>query len=86
MKYYFKEIGVRTGEYEFELKSTHTCDEDQDINNILDEYIQDFYGGECEDMFDNEEYYFFGGEVAVCLNRVTEVTKEEYEVLKKYIH
>jgi hypothetical protein len=86
MRYFFKEIKVRTGEYEFEQRSTHTCEDNEDIDKILDDYIQDYYSNECEDMFDNEEYYFFGGEVAVSLNNVTEITKEEYEVLRKFIY
>ena len=41
--------------------------------------------GEKWEGFRNDTYFFFGGEVSVRVQRVNEITKEEFETISKYI-
>jgi len=92
MKYYYRVIGVRTGEYEFNLKMTACLDASIDPREHFTELAKTFYHNsgdspEGEQWFDyNEEFYFFGGELCTWLDDFKEVTKEQYDVLKEFIY
>ena len=92
MKYYYRVIGVRTGEFEFELKSTAALSADVDPREHFTEYAKTFYcntgdNPDGEQWFENkEEFYFFGGEICAYLHSFEEITKEQYDVLKEFIY
>lgn len=92
MKYYFRVIGVRVGEYEFNLRTTAVLSADVDPQEHFTNIAKTFYcnigdSEEGEQWFDHkEEFYFFGGELCTWVADYKEITKEEYEVLQKYIH
>jgi hypothetical protein len=85
MKYYFRVIGVRTGEYEFELKRVEALPSNVDPNEHFTNIAKNFYDG-GEQWFENkEEFYFFGGEICAWVEDYKEISKEEFEVLNKYL-
>jgi len=85
MKYYFRVIGVRTGEYEFELKRVEALPNSTNPQEHFTNIAKTFYDN-GEQLFENkEEFYFFGGEICAWLDSFEEITKEEYEVLNKYL-
>jgi hypothetical protein len=87
MKYYYREIGVRTSEYEFTCNGTVSLGKDDvTIDEYLENLAQSFYDDEAEDEFDNGEYYAYGGEICSYVNTYKEITKEEYEVLRNFIN
>jgi hypothetical protein len=92
MKYYYRVIGVRTGEFEFELKSTAVLSADVNPREHFTNVAKTFYHNtgdspEGEQWFENkEEFYFFGGEVCAWLDSYKEITKEQYDVLKEFIY
>ena len=78
MKYWFLDLKIQCGEYEFDSKSVHkgkTFDGE--------EYAKGFYSDECEDV--DGTYFFNGGEIAVEVNRCEEITKMQYNVLKEFV-
>lgn len=83
-RFYFLNVAERNGEYEYNHKSVMELPHDTDpIKYFHDTYPKDFYGGSVFE--ENDGFYFNGGEVCVCTEPFKEITKEEYEVLKKYI-
>jgi hypothetical protein len=85
MKYYFRVIGVRTGEYEFELKRVEALPSNVDPKQHFTNIAKNFYDG-GEQWFENkEEFYFFGGEICAWVEDYKEISKEEFEVLNKYL-
>lgn len=89
MKYIFLEMKIRNGEYEYSSQSVHELPARKSTEKFGRDYAKDFYGGkpfQYNDKIDPDgEWYFNGGEVAVRCKEVQEITKEEYEVLKKYL-
>jgi len=80
MRYWYLDLVVQHGEYEFHCKSVHSQKNEFDA----EEYASDFYGMPDENYGDGC-YLFNCGAVAVQVYEVKEITKAEYEVLKKYI-
>lgn len=78
MKYWFLNIEIRNGEYEYNSLSLHTG------KFNAEEYVKGFYNDDGEES-DNGEYYFNGGEVACSIKKLKEITKKEYDVLRKFI-
>lgn len=80
-RFYLWTIEERNGEYEYTHKGVVVLDENQDPNDWLEDYTSTFYGeGEKKD-----DYYWFNGEI-ICENGgTTEISKDEFEVVKRYI-
>ena len=84
-KYLFIELGIRNGEYEYEAKSLHisTC---KNIWFTAYMWAIRFYAGNPYRMSKKDDcWYFYGGEVAVEVNKCEEITEAEYKVLRKFI-
>ena len=84
MRYWFLKIGIRNGEYEYASCSIHKTPKKEEFD--AEDYAKDFYGGESEDTYDNNEYYFNAGEVAVWVGIIKEITLKEYNVLNKFVY
>ena len=83
IKYVFITLRVRNGDYDFESKSVHEIKSEIDGSDFAEKYASDFYGDKSYE--DNGRYYFNGGEVAVDVRRAQEITKEEYNVMSKFL-
>ncbi len=82
MRYWFLDLQITCGEYEFNSTSVHETDKKE---FDAETYAKEFYDNNDDDTEDNEIYYFNGGEVAVEVCRIDEITKKEYDILKEYI-
>jgi len=80
MKYWFMRTLIRNGERTYNSLSLHKQKE-FDANN----YISDFYGGGGEEL-DEGVYEFNCGSLIVSVGDCREITKEEYETLKRFIN
>jgi len=83
-KYYYRVLTERNGEYEYDHKNVFMLPEDMDPQVHLKAYAQGFYGGE-DGVEEDGWFHFFGGSVAVCPNRITEITKHDYDVMRRYL-
>jgi len=79
MRYWYLDLKVQCGEYDFHCKSTHSQENEFDA----EEYASDFYGMADDEC--NGYYTFDCGAVGVEVYEIKEITKTEYKVLKKYI-
>jgi hypothetical protein len=82
MKYWYVVIEVSIGEYEYLSKSVHKTSGKEEFD--LNEYAQGFYGDEGEEL-DEGVYEFDCGCVIASAHTCEEITKQEYEVLRKYL-
>lgn len=76
-KYWYLNLEVTVGEYEFHCKSLHRG------NFNAKDYTRNFYGDEVDE--ENETYYFNGGEVAVKIYDCKEIPESDYEILSQYL-
>lgn len=87
MKFYLLSILTRCGEFEFTEEITIKVEEDVKVENAAREVVANWYDdgdpGGRDGPNDNGEYWFDNGNV-VCCNRITEISKKEYGVFKKY--
>lgn len=83
MKYLFIKLTVQNGEYNGEEKVLHVtkCD---NIQFVAHRYAAKFYGGVPER--DSVWWCYYGGEVAVRMDNVVELTKEQYDYLDNLFH
>ena len=84
MRYWYLELHIQCGEYEFYSKGVHRTEGKEKFD--AEAYAADFYGNADEDNDpDSGTYYFNCGEVAVCVNEIKEIKKPVYDTLRKYI-
>lgn len=83
-KYIFLALETRDGEREYHHLSVHEAHDDIDIDNFADDYCHDFWG-EGEKDKDTNGYWFFGGEICTCVNKVQEIGTLEYQTLKQFL-
>lgn len=84
MKYFYIEIEERNGEYEYRHKVVRSCPLNVNPDKFFDDNLAgSWYGGEVDK--EDDGYYYNGGEVFVELTRVEEITKEEFDILNKYL-
>ncbi len=76
-RYYLYNIKIQNGEYEHSSRSARSLPVDADAKEYAAEYIKDFYGDDGERTFDDDWYYFNGGEIAAKMLSVQEITEEE---------
>ena len=75
-KHLFINLTVRDGEREHDHKVLHTTNA-SNINFAAQRYVSRFWGnGERED-----DFWWFDGEITARLEKVVQITKEEYERL-----
>lgn len=88
MKYYYIEIEERNGEQEYRQPSSVAIDGRKNIEKYADDLAKGWYGGSDEDYTepekDGDTYYHLGGTIAISVGRIKEITKDEYDVLKKF--
>lgn len=80
-RYWYLNIEIRNGEYEHNSKSVHMTKGKSEFDT--DDYLKNFYGDDGDK--DGDCYYFNGGEIACSISDFQEITKEEYDVLRKFI-
>jgi hypothetical protein len=89
-KYIFIDLLVRHGEYEFNCQSVHEVGSKADKDKWATRYAKNFYntsGDNKPDVFDNDPgtFYFNCMDVAVQVDDYKEITKEEYNILKRFL-
>lgn len=83
VKYLYLELESRNGEYEYHHKSVHQLPVKTNEDEFGEDYARDFYGGGSDEQ--DGGFYFNGGEIHVSVNKVQLITKEQYDVLTKFI-
>lgn len=87
-KYFVYKVFERNGEYEYTHKGLANSDEFED-NQTPDEWLEEttknFYS-EGEKWDEEDDYYWHFGELITKPYSIVEVTKEEYDILQKYIY
>lgn len=76
-------LKVQNGEYDYKIRSVHEVPVELSVDFLSDLHAKDFYGRFA--YSDNGSHYFNGGELAVESKGGVEITKSEYNVLKKYL-
>jgi len=81
-RYYVYNIEERNGEYEYNHKGVVQLGENDDPDEWLEDYTSDFYGGGGDK---EEDYYWFNGEIICWAGMMREISKDEFDVVKRYI-
>lgn len=82
-EYFFLQLDIRYGEYEFISANVHQVPVETSIYEFSETYAKEFYTTEMEE--DNGTYYFDADAVAVKVFRQEKISEQEYDVLRKYI-
>ena len=88
MKFYYRHVNVRHGEYTFDLKRAVQLPNDMNPQEWFEEHCKDFYGQSEDHETLKGKYcgtFFNGGEIFVKPIKIQEITEEEYKVLNEYI-
>ena len=83
MKRLFIHLVIQDGEREHDYKVIHTTN----CNNLdfaADWYVAHFCG-RGERQYNDEWWFFWGGEIAGKLIKYQELTDDEYKILSKYL-
>lgn len=85
MKYFILRIFERNGNFEYTHKILTQMPDNSELTpeEFLDEKARTFY--EYSENKDGEYWWHFG-ELVTRGDKITEVTKEEYDILKKYMY
>ena len=83
MKRIFLNLKIQNGEYEYNSKSVHTVNEGVINENFAQSYASIFYDKPAHR--DGDVHYFHGGEVAVKVYEVKDISEEEFNVLSKFL-
>jgi hypothetical protein len=82
MKHLFVHLEVQNGEYRYSCKSVHVT-KAKNIKLVGERHAASFYSN--MDGRNGDWWEFNGGEVAVRLYSVKEITNYEYNTLKNYL-
>ena len=82
-RYYYINVGIRTGEYTFNSKSVHFDESTTPLVDVGYEYCRDFYGRESDE--ERRGFFFNGCEVYVWCDEIKLITEEEYNVLNNFM-
>jgi len=85
MKYFIYKIFERNGEYEYTHKCLTSFDPEE-TGYTPEEYLEDTAKNFYSEGEKDGDYYWHFGELVTRPDSITEVTKEEYEILQKYIY
>lgn len=81
MKYWFLKIHIQNGEYEHDSIGLHQTKGEKEFD--AEDYVSEFYPNKAWDS--DGVHYFNGGEIACSVYELKEITKQEYNTLKKFI-
>ena len=85
-RFYTYSIDERNGEYEYTHKGVVALDDGTSPDEWLEDYTKDFYGGgEGEPDESQDGGYWFNGEILCWAGGTQEISKDEFDVVKKYI-
>jgi hypothetical protein len=82
-KYVFIALDIQNGEYQYRSRMVHIIPKELNVDDFGDDCAKEFYGNFSHS--DGFVHYFNGGEVAVENGVAQEITKEEYDVLNKFL-
>ena len=84
-KFYYAIIKIRDGEREYYSRTTFEALSIEQASDFANDYAKDFWdGGQKGD--DNESgYWHCNGETYVNVDSIQEITKNDYNVLMRYI-
>ena len=82
MRYWFLDIGVRQGDQETRNKAVEQSMRKEEFDS--DEYVREWYGQEGDKLKDGQ-YSFDDGCIIISLYACNELTRAEYNVLKKFL-
>ena len=83
MRYWFLQLEINCGEYEFIESSVQKTSGGESFN--ADTYASKYYDGESFSLTDKRVFFFNNGEVAVKVYGVKEITKEEYVLMRRFL-
>lgn len=84
MKKYILRVLVTTdGERTYYHKGVHVLDAEQDEKEFVEDYAKEFWGDNCNTDENGDNWFF--GEIITNVYEVTVITKEEYDVLNKFL-
>lgn len=83
-KFIFINLKIQNGDYEYHSKTVHELTEGITKEEYAEDFASGFYGGDVEREH-NGTCYFHGGEVAVKVCSVDDITEKEYNVLNKFL-
>jgi len=81
-RFYTYSIDERNGEYEYTHKGVVALDDGTNADEWLEEYTSDFYGGGGDE---EDGGYWFNGEIMCFAGGTQEISKDVFDVVKKYI-
>jgi hypothetical protein len=85
-RFYVYHIEERNGEYEYDHKGVVQLGADDSPEEWLEDYTSDFYGGGDGTPDENHDGgYWFNGEILCWAGGITEISKDEFDVVSRYI-
>ena len=84
MKYYVAHAYTRDGEHEYGEQFTLVAENERDAKEKAKHYLLDVYGDPTEDAFDEDDELDLFVRI-VTFDGVREISKGDYEVLRKYL-
>ena len=82
-KYLFLRLKIYCGEHEFYSERVHKVPKGISIRNFSMTCAKEFYSSDMEK--DGGIYYFNGEEIAVKISLSESISRQDYEVLTKYL-
>jgi hypothetical protein len=82
-RFLYLSLEVRDGERKYSCNSVHTIPPKKRIEAFAENYAKDFYGGKSEPY--DGGYYYCGGEVHVSVHHYRLITKEEFDILNRFL-
>ena len=84
-RFYVWNIEENNGEYEYTHKGVAELDDKDDPLEWLEDYTSEFYGGGDGEKDEDTGGYWFNGEILCFVGGMQEISKDEYDIVKKYI-
>ena len=84
-KFIFFSLLIICSEYEFYDNKVEVIDVDKDIDEFTRDVAKNYYVGGTSTEDEEDVFYYFGGEVSVTVTYSKEITKEEFDVLGRFL-
>ena len=82
-KYIYRAFHTRDGEREYYHKGVHVIDQDQDTKEFVYELCMNFWSDRGDE--EKECSWWFMGEIITSVYDYKEITKEEYNILNRFL-